>query len=262
MDDHHPGGMHWPGEPTIFHPAPSPFGIPYRCLYSRNVGNLLFAGRNISTTHAALSSTRVMATCATLGQAVGTAAAIAVRDGLTPRGVYRDRIGELQQALMEDDCYLPWNVRRVPALTQAATLTASEGDPEPLRNGLDRPIGDADNGWAGSLGSWVQYAFDGPQQVRSLRLILDSDLDRPEKNMTCWYPLPVQPVPTPQTMTRAFRVEALNESGEWVTVARQENNYQRLVRLEIDIKTSAVRLVPEATWGAERARLFAWDVSG
>ena len=37
MDDHHPGGMHWPGKPTIFHPAPSPFGIPYRCLYSRNV---------------------------------------------------------------------------------------------------------------------------------------------------------------------------------------------------------------------------------
>jgi hypothetical protein len=88
MDDHHPGGIRYAGPPTIFHPAPSPYGIPYRSLYSRNVENLFFAGRNISATHAAMSSTRVMATCAIMGQAVGTAAAIATRDGLTPRGVY------------------------------------------------------------------------------------------------------------------------------------------------------------------------------
>ena len=119
------------------------------------MSNLLCAGRNISTTHAALSSTRVMATCATLGQAVGTAASIAVRENLTPRGVYREQIAELKQTLMEDDCYLPWNVRQVPVLTQSAELTASEDNPEPLRNGIDRPIEDTDNGWRGSIGSWT-----------------------------------------------------------------------------------------------------------
>jgi hypothetical protein len=262
MDDHHPGGMHWRGEPTIFHPAPSPFGIPYRCLYSRNVSNLFCAGRNISTTHAALSSTRVMATCATLGQAVGTAASIAAREGLTPRGVYRARIAELKQALMEDDCYLPWNVRRVPALTRAASLAASMGDPEPLRNGLDRPIGDADNGWAGDLGAWAQYAFDDVQRVRGLRFVFDSDLSRPDKNMPCSYPLHAEAVPVPGTMTRAFRVDALDASGGWVTVAQEDNNYQRLVRLEIDVQTRALRFVPQATWGADQAHLFAWDVTG
>jgi hypothetical protein len=113
MDDHHPGGMNYPGVPTIFHPAPCPFGIPYRSLYSKNIDNLYFAGRNISVTHAALSATRVMATCATLGQAVGTAAAIAVRDDLSPRGVYENRIKELQQMLMDDDCYLPWHKREI-----------------------------------------------------------------------------------------------------------------------------------------------------
>ena len=51
MDDHHPAGLLYPGKPTLFHPAPSPYGIPYRSLYSRNVANLLFAGRNISVTH-------------------------------------------------------------------------------------------------------------------------------------------------------------------------------------------------------------------
>jgi hypothetical protein len=55
MDDHHPDAIKYPGEPTIFHPAPSPYGIPYRSLYSRNTENLFFAGRNISATHMALS---------------------------------------------------------------------------------------------------------------------------------------------------------------------------------------------------------------
>jgi hypothetical protein len=262
MDDHHPGGMNWRGEPTIFHPAPSPFGIPYRCLYSRNVANLFCAGRNISTTHAALSSTRVMATCATLGQAVGTAAAIAVRDGLLPRGVYRERIVALQQALMEDDCYLPWNVRQVPRLTRTAQLSASAGDPEPLRNGLDRPAGGADNRWAGNPGAWVQYTFDRPERVRKLRFVFDSDLNRIEKNMPCNYPLHAEPVTVPRTLVRAFRVEALDAGGVWAPVFHERGNYQRLVRVETDFVAKAVRFVPETTWGADRAHLFSWDVDG
>jgi FAD-dependent oxidoreductase family protein len=260
MDDHHPGGMRWPGKPTVFHPAPSPFGIPYRSLYSRNVANLFCAGRNISASHAALSATRVMATCATIGQAAGTAAAIAIRDGLSPRGVTEQRVAELKQALMEDDCYLPWNARRVPALSRQARLTASEGDPEPLRNGLDRPIGGADNGWTGSVGAWVAYAFDQVQPVRRLRLVFDSDLNRPEKNEHANRSLDWEPVGVPQTMTRAFRVEALDESGAWQTIARHENNYQRLVWIGTDVRTRAIRFVPEATWGAPSAHLFAWDV--
>ena len=61
FDDHHPAGIRHPGFPNEAIPAPSPFGIPYRALYSRNIENLLFAGRNISTTHVAMSTTRVMA---------------------------------------------------------------------------------------------------------------------------------------------------------------------------------------------------------
>ena len=260
MDDHHPGGMRWPGEPTIFHPAPSPFGIPYRCLYSRNVDNLFCAGRNISATHAALSATRVMATCATLGQAVGTAAAIAVRHGLSPRGVYGERVSELKTTLMDDDAYLPWNARQVPVLARRARLTASEGDPEPLRNGLDRPIGGADNGWRGAVGSWVEYAFDGLRRVRRMRFVFDSDLNRPEKNMPAWYPLQMAPVSTPETLVKAFRVEA-REQDDWQVIAQVRGNYQRLVRIDSDVTARAVRLVPEATWGAPMAHLFAWDVA-
>lgn len=85
MDDHHPAGfkaVKLSASPTIFHEAPSPYGIPYRCLYSCNVPNLMFAGRVASCTHAAMSSTRVMGTGCSMGQAVGVAAALAVSKGI------------------------------------------------------------------------------------------------------------------------------------------------------------------------------------
>ena len=125
MDNHPPGGFYEPGEPTVFHPAPSPWGIPYRSIYSKNVANLMFAGRNISATHIALSSSRVMRTCAVIGQAAGTAAAIAIRRATTPRGVYADHIDELQQRLLSDDAYLPGVERRPTAPTASARVTAS-----------------------------------------------------------------------------------------------------------------------------------------
>ncbi len=266
MDDHHPGGLRWRDWPNIFHPAPSPYGIPYRCLYSRNVANLFFAGRNISVTHAALSSTRVMATCAILGQAVGTAAALAAQEGLLPRGLGEKRIGDLQQALMSDDCHIPWRSRSVSGLAKSARLTASAGDPEPLRNGVDRPVGEQDNGWAGDVGSsWLQYEFDAPAAVGRQRFVFDSDLNRngPDahrRNIPCCFPLRPEPRTLPPTLTRAFRIEARDSDGSWRTLARVQESHQRLVQLETNVRAAAIRFVPEATWGAERAHLFAWDV--
>ncbi|MFP4057863.1 MAG: FAD-dependent oxidoreductase [Candidatus Brocadiia bacterium] len=83
------------------------YSIPYRCLYSKNIGNLMMAGRNISVSHVALGSTRLMLTCALLGQAAGTAAAMAVRHGISPRQVGRDHIVPLQQQLLRDGCFIP-----------------------------------------------------------------------------------------------------------------------------------------------------------
>lgn len=83
------------------------YSIPFRSLYSKNIDNLLMAGRNISATHVAFGSTRLMATCAVIGQAVGTAAALSVRKGVTPRQLGKTAIAEVQQQLLKDDCYIP-----------------------------------------------------------------------------------------------------------------------------------------------------------
>ena len=271
MDDHHPGGFRTKEKPTIFHPAPSPYGIPYRSMYSRNIANLMFAGRNISVTHTAMSSTRVMATCGTIGQAVGTAAAIAIRDGLSPRGVYQQRMGELKQMLMEDDCYLPFNRREVPELTRDAELICSAADAENLRNGLDRPIGDADNGCHIPLGEAVTYDFGKSVRIGRIRLIFDSDLNRDtlpepecwmERNMIHNRPLHRPDSYVPRTMLRAYRLQGITPAGETVLLYEAENNYQRLNCIEMDCEVTSISMIPLATWGAEDCHLFSFDIAG
>lgn len=84
------------------------YSIPLRSCYSRNVPNLLMAGRCFSATHMGLGSPRVQCTLAAMGQAVGTAAAVCVRDGLSPRELATDpaRVAALQQTLLKDDCFI------------------------------------------------------------------------------------------------------------------------------------------------------------
>jgi len=77
-----------------------PYPIPYRCLYSRNVPNLFMAGRDISVTHIALGTTRLMRTHGMMGEVVGMAAAVCKKHGCDPREVYTKHFGELK-ALME-----------------------------------------------------------------------------------------------------------------------------------------------------------------
>ncbi len=105
IDLHPPGGISTPEPPSERYRIPL-FNIPFRCLYSRNVGNLLFAGRNASTSHVAFGSTRVMATCGVMGQAAGTAAALCSRRKLSPRELGREAIADLQQQLLKDDAYI------------------------------------------------------------------------------------------------------------------------------------------------------------
>ena len=73
-----------------------PTAVPYRCLYSRNIDNLFMAGRDISATHVALGSVRVMRTTGAMGEVVGMAASLCKKHGATPRDIYRHHLGELR----------------------------------------------------------------------------------------------------------------------------------------------------------------------
>ena len=260
MDDHHPEGIKYPGQPTIFHPAPSPYGIPYRALYSKNIDNLFFAGRNISATHAAISSTRVMATCGLLGQAAGTAAAVAVKHSLSPRGVYQHKLAELQSQLQADDCWLPGRKREISAPCREAGLLSSCADAENVRNGFDRTIGDKGNYCTVKNGDYLEYRFDRALDISEVRIVFDSNLNRNYLNMLSNYPLDMPRYSPSETLVKSFTLTAENENGETVEMFSTDNNYQRLFRLNKNIKTKAIRLTIRET-RQKTAKLFAFGFS-
>lgn len=178
IDDHYPDGFYHKGHPNtnIFTDAPYP--IPYRILYSKNVDNLYFAGRNISATHMALTSLRVMATCAVMGEAVGVAAATAVKNGLTPHGVYENKINDVQDILLQNDCFLPFKKRKI---ADACVEYARAHNMEALADGEDRQnhiYGDKECGIAVQNGTALVYEFEEPVNINTVHIVFNSDLDR------------------------------------------------------------------------------------
>lgn len=249
MDDHFPQGFYYTaGHPSIYHKAPSPWGIPYRAIISDNVKNLGFAGRNISVTHAALSSSRVMATCAVLGQALGTAVSLAVKND-TP--LDKINVKELQNALLEDDCYIPYVKREAPALTKKAVCNA-----EIVRNGEERK---EENLWIGKKGDYIEYEWDTEEKIKEIRLVFDSDMNRDYDNMPCYYPLKETKFRLPETLVKDYVIEGEKENGEKVKL-EVKDNYLRFVRHKVDWKVKKIRLTPLATFGAESMRVFDFEV--
>ena len=149
IDTHPPEGVDAPDLPPCHqHHLPYLYGIPLRSCVARSPENLMFAGRNISATHIAFATTRVMATCAAIGQGVATAAAVALRAGITP-GQLTERPElwpQVQQQLLRDDCYLVGvrNADKTDLVRQAAAIVASSeqsgGEAENVRSGQTRSV--------------------------------------------------------------------------------------------------------------------------
>ena len=118
------------------------YPVPYRCFYSKDIGNLFMAGRTISVERHALGSTRVMRTCGMMGEVVGKAAWICVRHHTTPRGVYDQYLdilkdlmnqpGAMRRDTLEGALYLPANAKKLPDLPPPGTADA-EGSIDPKK---------------------------------------------------------------------------------------------------------------------------------
>jgi len=102
--------LHYPKKPLCAcdafrsearHVEIKPYSIPYRCLYSRNVDNLMMAGRNISVTHVALGTIRVMKTTGMMGEVVGMAASLCKKYDCEPRDVYEEHLEEFKGMLVK-----------------------------------------------------------------------------------------------------------------------------------------------------------------
>ncbi|WP_452228501.1 MULTISPECIES: FAD-dependent oxidoreductase [unclassified Lacinutrix] len=186
LDEHNPGGIENISEPpSYFHyHFKEVYQFPFRSLYSKNVSNLMFAGRNVSQTHIALSSSRIMATCALQGQAVGTAATICNKRKILPREVAKKYINELQEQLLRDDVFIP----KRPAkdtndlARQASLIFASStfsGDVKNLTNGMSRDIDGKINHWqSNGLSAEIQMEWEKSISLAHIELKCDTNVKR------------------------------------------------------------------------------------
>lgn len=270
MDDHNPKGMKATGlnePPSLLHPAPSPYGIPYRVLYSKNIKNLLFAGRNISATHIALSSTRVMATCSLLGQAMGTAVGMCLKKDLLPRDLFPNHIPELQNKLMDAGVFLPWKKRRIPHLAMDAKLNIADEMRSVLFNGIERPREDENVKNYISLNKGSELIFDlrEKKNVKSLRIQFDLDYSRKsvsENLKMQWFALKLhegkdfKPMTVAKTLVKDFEVYA-----DDVLVLKQTENYHSLVNVPLNLTAFKIRVKFNETWGHDKVNLFGCDIT-
>jgi hypothetical protein len=116
IDIHVPGGIERRNIPpypeprsdeNFQHRSTIPYGIPLRSCYSRNVHNLLMAGRPISASYVAFASSRVLTTGASVGQGVGAAAALCCRNQCDPKLIATKYADQLQQLLLRQDASIP-----------------------------------------------------------------------------------------------------------------------------------------------------------
>ncbi len=273
VDTHPPMGVDAPDEPPCSqHHVPYLYEIPLRSCVSKNIENLMFAGRNISATHLAFASTRVMGTCAAMGQGVGAAAAVACRTGVLPGRLSADpeTIRQIQQLLLKDDAYLIGVKNEDTAdLACRARVSADSGDAAPLKSGQTRSV-HGENGarperanagvhrWISDvLPAALTLEWESPKRIQEVRLVFDTGLHRELTLSMCdavakrllWGQ------PQPETV-KEYRVEA-RVKNEWVSVVEEKNNYlrSRVHRLAEAVDADALRLVAVASNGSDQARV-------
>ncbi|WP_405168641.1 FAD-dependent oxidoreductase [Paenibacillus sp. FSL H3-0286] len=168
IDLHPPQGMYAEESGSKHLHADGIYHIPFGSLYSKNVRNLFFAGRNISASHVAFGTTRVMATCAIMGEAAGAGAALSVIKGVTPRVIREHHMHELQQVMLKQDASIiglrnedPLDLARKSEIHASSTL-----------NGilLDRPAE------AYELSHDVGILFPVEGSIRGLRLLVSATI--------------------------------------------------------------------------------------
>lgn len=278
IDVHPPAGVDAVGElPARQTTVPYLYDIPLRACVSESVENLMFAGRNISATHVAFASTRVMATCAAIGQGVGTAAAYAVRHGIDPSQLASrgEAIDAIQQQLLRDDAFLIGRCNNDPAdLARQARITASsqqaEGLAENVVSGQTRSVhglGGVTPGrsiagthrWMSDPGqglpAWIELRWPETVAPGEIQLIFDTGLHRvlTFSHADGYVRQMLWGVPQPETV-RDYAIDGWSE-GQWQRLIEVRGNYQRRRHILSAAPLEAIRVAVTATNGLDHVRI-------
>ncbi len=269
IDDHYPGGFYHKGTPNTDIPTSSPYSIPYRALYSENIDNLFFAGRNVSMTHIAMSSMRVMATCGLMGEAVGKAAYLACKNNLVPHEVYLKEIKSLQELLLNEDCFLPSKTRNVSDICKNAQLNIEDNV---IRNGQDRAhaiynTNETDYAFFAENNQEISYTFP-ETKLFSVHIVFCSDLNRTtlpggecERNHTTRanHILNSVQMYMPRSLCKNFCLYG-EHNGIRTQILSVTNNRKRSYHLNLDRVFDKLILIPLDNWGnTEKTPVISFD---
>jgi hypothetical protein len=276
MDTHPPSGIEAVDAKPCNQPyTPYMYGIPLRSLVSANIANLMFAGRNMSATHIAFSSTRVMATCSVMGEGLGTFAATAIELGKTLEEAWRDErvVREAQQRLLRQGAYLPGRLLTDRNLADEAKISASSeqelgavaqvvdrhsravSGPRGVRSELTAP---GTHRWMSEPADkepWLELCWEQPVNLRRITLVLDTGLHR-YLSLTQQDAFHARMVwgPQPETL-KEFRLLA-ETNGQFREVVHIRDNYRRQLEIGTQLdEVSRIRLAVIATNGLDHARL-------
>ncbi len=264
IDLHPPEGIYSKEPPCTQIKVPL-YNIPFRCMYSKNISNLLMGGRLISASHVAFGSTRVMGTCAVIGQAIGTAAAMCVKRGCTPRELGRDTIKDLQQQLLKDDAYIigasnsdPDDLARDARATASSELADSPA--ANVINGVHRRVYATSNRWVSDptqpMPQWIGLHWASQQRLREVHLVFDTGLHRRLRlSAAAHTDREIIRSPQPETV-KDYELQVLDGEGA-KTVAAVQGNYQRKRIHTFDpVTATGLRLMVKATQGDASARVY------
>lgn len=226
--------------------------IPFRCLYSKNIENLMMAGRNISVTHMALGSTRTQLTTATMGQAVGTAAALCKKYGVMPRELGKTKIKELQQILLREDQTLLYTKNEdVKDLAKLAEIKADSyvenGSPENVISGISRQMKDEPYAWVSekTLPQSIVLQWNEEQMISQIRVTTEMPLDNHRYGF--------KPAPSPDKMITELSVELMVDD-QWKEVKHVKDNFYRQMVIDIEPQNAqALRLVVKKVYNYDSA---------
>lgn len=241
------------------------YTIPYSCYCSRDVGNLMMAGRDISASKMAFSSARVMGTCAIGGQAVGTAAALAIQKDCTPREIGKKHIRQLQQQLLKDDCYIPGFRNEDEAdLARLATVTATSEtagcEAVNVINGVARTVEERSNCWESAsveeAAQTITLELPRNHTVHQLRLTFDTNLSGEIMPSLTTIVRERQEKGLPGVLVRDYRLR-LSKEGTTVWEKAVTDNGQRLNIHEVEhVDADKLEVTVTATHGCKTARIY------
>lgn len=263
MDMHTVGGIRTRREPNDFIMMDDLYTIPYRSIYSKNIKNLMVAGRDISASHMAFGSTRVMATCAVIGQATGTAAAMCTNKKVFPREI-NEHIHELQQKLMKADCYIPgFKNKDIDDLALNSKISASSFlencQPENIINGYSRTIKDEINAWIPEeldKHQWIELSFNNIISPKEILLKFDSNLSREIMISLTHSVRERQHHGTPEEIVKDYDIE-FYDGMELVGKREIRDNHRRLSCTKVDeIRCNRIKIKPLNTWGSKRICIY------